>query len=243
MNNLINQRTTDIDKHMLLRPPLLRTYLTLLMLFCISCLPSMAHTHTESPEQVNLQLSRLTAIFRPPERGAPDNTGNGSSRDYLRCAEDQSVMQPLLPEGRYGLTFQARPEIFVEISETSAQEALLVFRNETDGFYYQEQLPIQINHGVAKFQLSEEAPPLSPNQTYQWALSFICNEHFSLSDPMMIGEVTRHTLSADAEQTIGTFREDEQVEWLGANGYWYDLVKIWLRLHHPSLADSQNVSH
>lgn len=201
--------------------------------------PLMAQTKRHSMERIDLLFNGLQAVFQPPDGGAPDNTGNGSSRNEYRCPDDQVAMRPLLPDSGYGLTFQERPEIFVEISETSAQTALLVFRSTTGTFYYDAQLPIQAIDGIARFQLPEEAPALEPNQTYQWALSFICNEHFSLNDPTITGWVNRQVLSADTKQTIATYRNDEHIQWLGENGYWYDLVRLWYDLNHLHQVDSK----
>lgn len=223
---------------MVFKPRILGICLAVFTIY-ITAQPLMAQTKRHSSGPIDLQFDSLQAVFQPPDGGAPDNTGNGSSRNEYRCPDDQVAMRPLLPDSGYGLTFQERPEIFVEIPETSAQAVLLVFRNASGTFYYDAQLPIHTVDGIARFQLPEDAPGLEPNQTYQWALSFICNEHFNLNDPTITGWVSRQVLSTDTEQAIAAYRNDEHIQWLGENGYWYDLVRLWHDLNHLRSSDGK----
>ncbi|MEM9215124.1 MAG: DUF928 domain-containing protein [Cyanobacteria bacterium P01_F01_bin.150] len=169
-------------------------------------------------------------LFRPPNTGVPSNTGNGSSRDILRCSYDEPLMQPILPapeDGAYGLTLKARPEVFVEIPHTSAQEALLVFRNEANGDVQRVFLPIPTAENEAamvSFRLPDESPGLVVGETYQWSLTFICGDYFTLNDPTIIGWVQHQEKTAEIDELLTERSPQAQMEWLGINGYWYDLV-------------------
>ncbi|NJM97740.1 MAG: DUF928 domain-containing protein [Phormidesmis sp. RL_2_1] len=189
---------------------------------------------TETSRQGTIQQSSLSSTqlsewlrrFRPPRSGQPLTTGNGSSRDGLRCNAAEPSMQPLLPADKYGWSLEARPEIFVDISETSATQALLIMRGENDTDYLLARLPITNTNGIVGFRLPDHVPALIPNQTYQWSLSFICGDYFTLNDPTITGWVRHIEKSPESEQVLNTRSAQEQAEWLSENGYWYDLAAL-----------------
>lgn len=196
--------------------------------------PSTSRPSTSSSPSTNSSTSsgwtNWLRFFRPPTTGVPSSTGNGSSREGLRCSVDDPFMQPILPDpkdGLYGFTLEQRPEIFVEIPKTSAQKALLVFRHETDGDTQRVFLPIPAmgsEGATVSFRLPDEVPGLLIGETYQWSLTFICGDYYSLNDPTVIGWVQRQEQTAELDEVLGTRSPQAQIEWLGENGYWYDLV-------------------
>ncbi|MEL7331886.1 MAG: DUF928 domain-containing protein, partial [Cyanobacteria bacterium J06560_2] len=175
------------------------------------------------------QLGQWLDLFRPPRTGQPRTTGNGSSRDQLSCGPTEGAIRPLLPAGKYGWSLEERPEIFVDVAGTSAREAIMIVRSE-DGSDLRKAL-ISIPdigtrpHSFVGFRLPDEAEPMQIDQTYQWSLSFICGEYFTLNDPTITGWVRRVEAPSQIEQTLGVEPSAEmEAQWLSENGYWYDLT-------------------
>ena len=140
---------------------------------------------------------------------------------------DDPFMQPLLPESNYGLTLDVRPEIFVEIPQTSAQKVLLVFRSDADNDIQRTFLPIPTTaetDPIVGFRLPDGLPGLTAGETYQWSLTFICGDYFALTDPTVMGWVHRQTQTAELDAELAARSPQAQIEWLGNNGYWYDLA-------------------
>jgi len=144
----------------------------------------------------------------------------------LRCSATEPAIQPLLPVGKYGWSLAEHPEIFVDVSGTTAQQALLVMRSEDGLDYRQAFLPVPEAEGFSGFSLPEGTQPLATNQTYQWSLSFICGDYFTLNDPTITGWVRRIDTSPAIEQAVSTGSPQEQAQWLSENGYWYDLTAM-----------------
>ncbi len=185
---------------------------------------TMHHTALENALLNSTQLTQWLDRFRPPNSGQPRSTGNGSSRSGgLRCNADEPAMQPLLPADNYGWSLAEQPEIFVDVSGTTARQALLIMRSEDGSDYRQAFVPVPKAAGFSGFSLPDSAP-LATDQTYQWSLSFICGEYFTLSDPMINGWVRRTESSPAIEQLLSEGSLQEQVQWLSENGYWYDLT-------------------
>ena len=101
---------------------------------------------------------------------------------------------------------------------------LLVFRNESRTDFQEVILPIQSTNRIKKFQLPAETHGLSTGETYQWSLSFICGDYFTLNDPSITGWVRRTEITPEIQQILAEPSRQRQAEWLGNNGYWYDLV-------------------
>ncbi len=189
---------------------------------------SMSPSNHSSLDQAVLsstQLGQWLDWFRPPSTGQPESTGNGSSRDgILRCSANEPAMQSLLPAGKYGWSLAEQPEIFVDVSGTTARQALLIMRSEDGLDYRQAFLPVPEIDGFSEFSLPAEAGPLTTNQTYQWSLSFICGDYFTLNDPTIAGWVRRIDSTPAIEQVLSEGSLQEQAQWLSENGYWYDLT-------------------
>lgn len=194
-----------------------------------SAVSTQVSTHHSSNYAVlgATQLGQWLDWFRPPSTGQPRSTGNGSSREgLLRCSATEPAIQPLLPVGKYGLSLAEHPRIFVDVSGTTAQQALLVMRSEDGLDYRQAFLPVPEAEGFSEFSLPEGTQPLATNQTYQWSLSFICGDYFTLNDPTITGWVRRIDTSPAIEQAVSAGSPQEQAQWLSENGYWYDLTAM-----------------
>lgn len=161
--------------------------------------------------------------FVPPGDKAPKSTENGSARDELHCQAGESTLTALMPTNNYGLTTQEQPSVFVQASSISAQRVVLAFQTENGEDYRQAILPIPSvtsatnTVGLWQFQLPAELAPLRVGQNYRWSLAFICGDYLEPSDPMLSGWVQRVPVNPIQQQTIQQMLQQ---------GYWYDVLKI-----------------
>ncbi|MEM9089698.1 MAG: DUF928 domain-containing protein [Cyanobacteria bacterium P01_F01_bin.53] len=184
------------------------------------------------------RLSRFSrAIFMPPREGAPRNTATAGSRDENWCIGDHTPMRALMPAENYGLTFAARPTIWVDMPATRAEQVVLLFQTEGGEPHAQNTLaiPASQENGMAAFQLPATTPALVVGQPYRWSLAVICGQALNPSDPLFNGWVTRTERSPQAERILTTTTPTEQISWLGSQGYWYEMVSLMLR--NPELLD------
>lgn len=168
------------------------------------------------------------AVFVPPQEGAPRDTATAGSREEDRCTGDAMPMRSLMPENEYGLTFASRPTISLEMPETQAEQAVLLFETEAGEIHAQSYLPIPepTENGIVQFQLPDTTPELSVGQPYRWSLAVICNQALDPSDPLFRGWVTRTVQSPETVRMLSTVPVDEQVAWLSEQGYWYEMVSL-----------------
>jgi len=180
---------------------------------------------------VQTLLSVLASTFQPPEDGAPQQTVSAGSRDGARCGGDSASMRPLMPEANYGLTASGHPALWMEMPDTHAQAALLVFQTEDGGDYARAQISIpQANdQGFVQFQLPEIAKELAPKENYRWTLSILCEGYLNPSDPLFSGWIKRVAPSDAIAQTLANNSVVNQVAILQRAGYWYDMVPLLLQ--------------
>lgn len=161
--------------------------------------------------------------FEPPGEGKPKDTGVGGSRDGKRCSAAQRPIRALMPKGNFGLTFQAQPNIYLYLPETSAKQVVLAVQDEAGTEYARTFLPIEINNNIASFALPQTKISLTPGKNYQWKISVICGEYLKPGDPTFSGWVQR-VKSIDTQKQLGEKTANEQIQYLGQHGYWYDLL-------------------
>ena len=204
-------------------------------LFLTLSLPALAQPELENrsttlPESIIFQEN-----FEPPGNGEPENTSGAGSRDGLRCSPDEQPIRPLMPKRNYGLTLQEHPPIFIYLPKTSAQQVVLVFRDETGESYERAFLPINARTGIVNFTLPNEKPPLEVGKNYQWSLAIVCGETVQPEDPTFKGWVQRVAQTPEVESELRQKSAIEQAAWYGANGYWYDmlLAMVQAKQTHP----------
>lgn len=193
------------------------------LISCVAATCSLLGMATIASASEPHELEQWLTEFKPPGIGRPERTGNGSSRRPLNCSPDEPVVTPLLPADRFGLTLQERPQIFVDISATSAKQVFLTFRGESTEDYHQTMLPIADQVGRVGFGLPNDVPALTPGVTYQWSLTLVCGDFITLNDPIVTGWVhrTEPDPGQPAAHTLGS-----RAQWLSEHGYWYDLVDL-----------------
>ena len=160
--------------------------------------------------------------FEPPGDDKPKDTGAGGSRDGSRCNSKEQPIRALMPQGNYGLTLKAQPNIYLYLPQTSAKQAVLAIQDEAGTAYARTFLPIETNSDIASFSLPENKLSLTPGKNYQWKISVVCGEHLKPGDPTFTGWVQR----VEPTDTQKQLRLDttEQLRTLAEHGYWYDLL-------------------
>lgn len=206
-----------------------------LELLCVN-LPGISRRATLAGES---PLTRQPVVFEenfePPGEGYPDDTAGAGSRDGVRCAASEPAMRAIVPPRNYGLTLEEHPRVFVYMPETTAQQVLLAFKDESGDYYQRALLPIAEVADIVSFRLPEDAPPLSVGKNYQWVLTVICGTTPTPDDPVFSGWVQRVEQTAEVEKGLAGKPAEEQAQWYGERGYWYDLVAslVQARQTHP----------
>ena len=159
-------------------------------------------------------------VFDPPGDDRPDDTQAGGSRTDLACHANESPIQALLPISQYALTLQARPEIFIDVADTSATSAVLVFEDQQADYY--ERVVVQIPEGESfvNWSLPDTAAPLVVGKNYRWSVSLICDQFSRPHDPVLSGWVQR----TKPDHVPMALEGEAQAQVLANNGYWYDLL-------------------
>lgn len=166
--------------------------------------------------------------FEPPGDDAPDSTVGAGSRTNSACPGDEGNLRSHMPERNYGLTTKDQPGIYVQLSNTTAQQVVLAFRNEANTYYERAFLPLPDIDSQAetliRFALPDQAPPLAVGENYHWTLVLVCGETVQPDDPILTGWVQRTATFPSRPIKHGA------VEWLAQNGYWYDLLDALYRV-------------
>jgi Domain of Unknown Function (DUF928) len=166
--------------------------------------------------------------FEPPGDGEPESTVGAGSRDSLSCSKEELPIHVLMPERNYGLTLQERPQISIYLPETSAQQVLLSFQEESGENYQRVFLPISRERGITSFALPDSAKALTAGKNYQWSLSIVCGEAPEPDNPVFRGWVQRVETTPEFERELSQKSPIEQANWYGERGYWYDMLAVML---------------
>ena len=159
-------------------------------------------------------------VFEPPGDDRPDNTRAGGSRTDLACNPNEPPIQALLPISQYALTLQARPEIFVQLTGTSAKSAVLVFEDQQADYYERVVVSIPEGESFVNWSLPDKAAPLVVGKNYRWSVSLICDQFLRPNDPVLSGWVQR----TEADNLPMDLDREARAQALAAEGYWYDLL-------------------
>lgn len=173
--------------------------------------------------------------FEPPGDGEPKDTSGAGSRSEFRCSKNEQPIKPLMPKRNYGLTLEAHPSIYIDLSNTSAQQVVLSFQDEAGQSYQRAFLPIPSRTGIVGFSLPDTNPPLAIGKNYKWSLTVVCGKSVQPDDPLFVGWVQRVTRSPDIERELEQKSATEQAAWYAARGYWYDMLTAMIQAKqaHP----------
>ena len=172
----------------------------------------------KTPESTN-NFNSFSSSFKPPDKGQPKYTIGGATRGDT-CAierEDQNEITALVPAKNQSLTLESRPSLFAYVSPTYGNKpAILIVKDETEDYYYSQQLTLPESGGIVKMTLAEDAPQLEVNKDYTWFLRIQCNAYLQPEDPQISASIMRvegNTPDLDRSDLV-SFYADSQI--------WYD---------------------
>lgn len=176
-------------------------------------------SQTKQVQQPAKTQTNFLTTFKPPNNSQPQYTIGGATRGDT-CAidkADKSEIAALVPAINQSLTFQAHPSFFAYVSPMNGEKsATLIVKDETEDYYYSQQLKIPATGGVVKMNLSKDAPPLEVGQNYTWFLRIQCNKTLQPEDPQISASITR------VEGDVPTMSQDELVFFYANSQIWYD---------------------
>jgi hypothetical protein len=128
-----------------------------------------------------------TMAFDPPGSGAPPETHGAGSRDSGLCPTQTQPFRSLMPIEQ-GVTLSPRPAILLAVpDDTTVQQAVLSFRDQSDRLHAQVTLPLVVKEGKVRLQLPNSVAPLAVGQSYRWSVVMICGDSLQPDDPILDG--------------------------------------------------------
>jgi Domain of Unknown Function (DUF928) len=165
--------------------------------------------------------------FDPPGDPAPTHTRGAGSRGQGQCTADETIVRPLMPTRNYGLTLEAHPAILVQMSQSTAQQAILTFQDSQGQLHSRAFLPIVAPSETTKlvsFQSPVDAPALTAGKNYRWTLTIVCGDRVQPDDPVFTGWVQRVARTANLDRRLQSQTPLQRAQWYSDRGYWYDLL-------------------
>ncbi len=184
--------------------------------------PSSESSHTITPQ----------VFFKPSGTGNPPPTRGAGSRNDRACPQDSSdnpsdspvqpqILTALVPGNQVGLTWAARPTVWVYLPETSARQMVLSVKAEGGQQHSQRFIPITGEAGIVGVQFDQNLPSLEVGKTYQWAVVLVCGDRPSPNDPFVTAWIQR---VAPSQAPNSQQSAVERAAWYGEQGAWYDAV-------------------
>ncbi len=248
LNRLLSK--ADYDQKIMLKKTLL--LITLSLTLAPQVLLTTAATAT--PSNTNLISQRTQPRFTPRRRSllrfkVPGIRGSrnleaGAARGQCTPQAIGAVL-PAKPTGMSAteipieLTLSDRPTFFVNVPETSAQQAAFLLRNESgDEILLEKTLPLKASNGIMSYALPDDFPGLEVGKKYRWRFSLLCDATGGdrSGDPVASGWIERVKPDAAIAAQLQTSTPKQQVLIYAENGYWHDTLKALadLRTEKPS---------
>ncbi len=195
----------------------------------VAALPSQAQVSSSLP--LPQTMARVT--FEPPTGERLGNSAGGASRQGGFCPQDGMVtgpsLMPLLPDTKEGLTVSERPNLFVYVPETKAEQGYFIVKDQTEDYYYQTQVNIPQEGGIVRLTLPEDAPALEIGTPYQWSFVVACELPARVDSPRVEGWLQRVEPTAKLNGYRGV-NSIEAATSYGSEGIWYDVVNTLAEL-------------
>lgn len=207
--------------------------------------PVQAQTQASAAQFADTSIMPIVSFEPPDDQKTVDDSRGGASRPTaVKCSQDQAVstlMTPLTPGSKLGLTVAPRPTFFVYIPATSAPQAHFTLKDDKNRGVYQTLLPINDQGGVVGITLPEDQPPLELGKTYNWSVALIC-QPTQTDTPMVRGQVRRVEQKAGQmptylNSTISQKALLDQAALYGKAGIWYDSVNLLAQLRNAQPSD------
>lgn len=174
------------------------------------------------------QTPSAKVTFRPREKGQPQKTSGGASRDSGVCPQDHShsnpYLLPVIPAQAQALTISEHPTLLAYVPETSANQIYFSIINANNGDHlYHRYIPVS-DAGIINVTIPDDTPGLELHQSYQWSMSLICESSLAPDSPLVEGSIERIKLDSSLNVSLASLSPLEQVSVLGEQGIWYDAI-------------------
>ncbi|NEP12561.1 MAG: DUF928 domain-containing protein [Symploca sp. SIO2C1] len=177
----------------------------------------------------------LATFEPPPGKDAPrGGTAGGGSRPIVGACFSNPSAKPasltaVAPSRHIGLSQSDRPNLLVDLPQTTAQTAeVSLFDKQMNGIY-QVSLPVS-QAGLVNIPLPDNAPQLKPDQPYYWTVALVCNPNDRTED-QVVGGWIEHTQPSDTlKQQLEKVTAIEKVSLYAQKGFWYDALKTLVEL-------------
>lgn len=210
-----------------------------ILLFLLTTFKTLKTFANEENNNINTPV-----LFQPPpgEKPPEDTEGGGSRDDGNSCdrdivdrrssASDRSTLTAIAPIGYNGLTTVERPTLWIDLPETSAQQAILLIKEGSDSnwqqlmTHWQQSINVKGKAGIIGIKLAQDAPPLEIGKNYQWVVALVCGDRPNPNDPLVAAGIKR---VAESQITTGvptTLTQLERASLYAKKGVWYDALDI-----------------
>ena len=211
------------------------------LMLCSSIFPLVATANLTS-----------TILFQPPpEEEQPETTEGAASRRNRECSQDfirqqepihnRLTLTAVAPNNNYGLTVKDRPDFWVYLPKTSAQQAILTIKEEGIKPHWEQPIKLAGDVGIVKIELPDNAPSLEIGKNYQWALVLVCGNRPNPNDPVVAAWIKR----VDESQVIDPYSPSQSIIQKAASyaqkGVWYDALDILIEEKELFLDDWQDM--
>jgi Domain of Unknown Function (DUF928) len=202
-------------------------------LFSISPLPIWARSINPINQSVSLN-------WTPPNRGTPNQTEGGASRDDAKCSEDEVKPNPplmaLMPTDSVVLTVAERPTFFIYVPKISAETAEFVLKDENEDDIYKTRVTLPEKPGIISISLPPTAKALETGKTYRWYFDLVCNSGKRLFvDRLSIQRTEPNPTLAEA---LKKAQPRDRPNLYAQNGIWYDTLQTLAALRYASPNDT-----
>jgi Domain of Unknown Function (DUF928) len=204
---------------------------------------SIAQLNTPRSKPRFAPRRRSLLRFKVPGIRGSRNLEAGAARG--KCSPQ--AISALLPEkpAKLGqkeipveLTVSDRPTFFVNVPQTSAQQAFFLLRDEAGNEIHEKTLAITSGNGIMSYSLPTDSPALELGKKYRWRFSLLCDLKTGdrSGDPVASGWIERVEPSATVAKKLETATVRQRVSIYADNGYWHDTLKALadLRAANPS---------
>jgi Domain of Unknown Function (DUF928) len=186
--------------------------------------------------------------FKVPGIRASRNREGGLARGACSPQDIMAVLPPKPQTMRENqlpveLTVSERPTFFVNIPQTSVQEAVFLLRDESGKkILLEKTLSINATSGIATYTLPADFPGLEAGKKYRWRLSLICDANDSSSNPRTGGWIERVQPTVLVQKRLQTASNRNKVAIYADNGYWLDTIKALADLRTANPTDKTLVN-
>lgn len=186
--------------------------------------------------------AHLMVLFEPPNDEKVNDSRGGASRPAdTKCNHDDAYDVPLtalIPQSGIGLTVAPHPTLLVYVPPTTAPQAHLTLRDDSQSGVYQSRIPLSQTGGIVQITLPADSPELAVGQTYHWSLALLC-QPTQTDLPIAKGQIRRIEPSVDFAVAVTEAPSLlSQAEVYGRSGVWHDMLTTLVTLQQTQPENS-----